>query len=107
MRPNTPRELLLQNLLAVSSVLLYRSTKLLSAGTTSERENLTIEIEEWFDNSRTRIAEMVRQDCLDIEVKPSPMVSIVQTPWVPPLPNVPPLDEEALQIISQLNYFLR
>lgn len=55
MRPNTPREQLLQNLLAMSSVLLFRSTKLLGKGTPSEREGLIYDIEEWFEESQQSV----------------------------------------------------
>lgn len=104
MRENSPRETLLQNLLAVSSVLLYRSTKLLHDGTMAARESLVIEIEEWFAESQAAIEQQLIED--NRNVLPIPNQRQVGIPWRPPLDNVPILDEDAVKVSVALNYFL-
>lgn len=105
MRPNTPREQLLQNLLAMSSVLLYRSTKALGADDIS----LVIEIETWFIESQEAIKHEIEQEYVVMperraEKRFSPTD---QSPWIPA--QVPMIREEdipeVLIIAKKTSYF--
>lgn len=96
MRPNTPREQLLQNLLAMSSVLLYRATKLL--GVESEQFNLVIEIEEWFVESQESIRQEIEQEYVVLPERRA--VKRDTSPWVPPA--VPPFREEDISAIVEI-----
>jgi len=51
----TPNELLLYNLLATASTLVYRSARVLS-GKTSEKEALECDIEQWFSEAKKTLS---------------------------------------------------
>lgn len=105
MREFSPREVLLQNLLAQSATLLFRSTKLLHSTSTSERENLIIEIEEYFEEAQAAIAESIREDSKTGQQRTviEPGATRTAAVWQQP----PIIDEEAQAVAEKLNYFLR
>jgi hypothetical protein len=101
MRPNTPREQLLQNLLAMSSVLLYRATQLLSGGSPTGA-SLVVEIETWFEESQEAIKQEVEQEYAVIpERRAEPRYSIDASPWKPPIIT----EEPGIAVPKKENYF--
>ncbi len=55
MREPTERELFLQNLLATSAILVYRSAKAMASGNTAEQQLLVIECNQWFSETRASL----------------------------------------------------
>lgn len=68
MRPYTTRELFLQNLLATSATLLFRSVKALEKGTIEQQEALIIEATQWFLDTKHSLMEVLATP----EALPSP-----------------------------------
>ena len=68
MRPYTTRELFLQNLLATSATLLFRSVKALEKGTIEQQEALVIEATQWFLDTKHSLMEVLTTP----EASPSP-----------------------------------
>ncbi len=55
MREPTDRELYLQNLLATSAILVYRSAKAMASGNAQEQQLLVIECNQWFSETRASL----------------------------------------------------
>jgi hypothetical protein len=68
MRELSPRELLLQNLLAQSATLLYRVSRTLHP---TYNESLIIECEEWFTEAKGAIAECLEEDARAEKITPA------------------------------------
>ncbi len=60
MREPTDRELYLQNLLATSAVLVYRSAKAMAAGSYQEQQLLVIECNQWFSEVKSSLSAEIR-----------------------------------------------
>jgi hypothetical protein len=101
-RPNTPREQLLQNLLAMGSVLLFRSTAIL-AESSPAGVSLVVEIETWFTESQDAIKRELQQEYVVIperraERRYSPTD---QSPWQPAIIQ----ESSVIPIPKPENYF--
>lgn len=62
MRDPTPRELLLQNLLARSTVLLFQTAKALERSADPQHQTLVIECQNWFSEARQSISGAIRSE---------------------------------------------
>jgi hypothetical protein len=62
MRPLSDRELLLQNLLAMGSVLLFRSAQAMRSGDRATQIGLVIECEAWFSETRVSLSQVLNSE---------------------------------------------
>lgn len=62
MQSYTPRELALQNLLAVGSILLFRSAQAMRSGDIRTQATLVIECETWFSETRLSLSALISEE---------------------------------------------
>ena len=87
----SPRELLLQNLLATSATLVFRATKVLAVGNRAEQLLLVIECEQWFSEAKASLSRgILLADHAEDTDTSAPVAENSGENWkrVPPEPGV-------------------